>query len=71
MFVDWIEAEYSLHIYNNTAHTWLTKLGFSQVHHQKGVYFDGHDRDDVVAYRNFFLEKISVINMVQQHTRTC
>ena len=31
------------------------ELRFSKVHHQKGVYFDGHDRDDVVSYRNYFL----------------
>jgi hypothetical protein len=26
--------------------------------HQQGVYFDGHERDDVRAYRKSFLEKI-------------
>ena len=33
----------------------MTTLGFSRVQHQKGVYFDGHDREDVVLYRNIFL----------------
>ena len=28
------------------------------MHHQKGVHFDGHDRSDVVTYRNDFLNKM-------------
>ena len=47
MFAKWVETEYNIKI---TARKWLTKLGFSQIQHQKGAYFDGHDRDDVVAY---------------------
>ena len=58
MFSKWIETEYNTKIHERTARKWLTKLGFSQIHHQKGVYFDGHDRDDVVAYRNTFLTKM-------------
>lgn len=40
-------------VHPETALRWLYELGFSQVHHQKEVYFDGHDRADV-AYRNNF-----------------
>ena len=58
MFAKWIETEYNIKIHERTARKWLTKLGFSQIHHQKGVYFDGYDRDDVVAYRNLFLTKM-------------
>ena len=29
--------------------------GKTRIHHQKGVYFDGHDRADVVEYRDMFL----------------
>ena len=25
-------------------------MGFNQCDHQKGVYFDGHEHDDVIAY---------------------
>ena len=56
MFVDWVKTEYDVIIHEETARRWLVELGFSRVHHQKGVYFDGHDRDDVVTYRNEFLK---------------
>ena len=46
---------YSKKVYQETARRWLHELGFSRVHHQKGVYFDGHDRSDVVADRLKFL----------------
>jgi hypothetical protein len=34
-----------------TAWQWLHKEGFKYIHHKKGLYFDGHDRPDVVEYR--------------------
>ena len=37
----------------------MNVLGFNRLHHQKGVYFDGHDREDVVQYRNDFLSKMN------------
>ena len=52
MFSEWLQRQY---ICEETAQTWLLQLGFSRLHHQKGVFFDGHERDDVVAYRNEFL----------------
>ena len=55
MFADSVESEHNVRVHDETARRWLGELGFSQVHHQKGVYFDGHDRDDVVQYRNIFL----------------
>ena len=59
MFMEWIKKEYNIKIHESTACRWLQKLGFSRVHHQKGIYFDGHDRDDVVAYRNKYLNEMS------------
>ena len=35
-----------------TARRWLKKLGFSYKDVRKDVYFDGHERKDVVEYRN-------------------
>ena len=35
-----------------TARRWLIKLGWRLTRIRKGVYLDGHERDDVVAYRN-------------------
>ena len=51
MFADWVEAEYNRVVHETTARRWLHCLGFNRIHHQKGVYFDGHDRKDVVVYR--------------------
>ena len=35
-----------------TARRWLKKLGIVHGRYTKGVYFDGHEREDVVRYRN-------------------
>ncbi|CAM9472589.1 unnamed protein product, partial [Phaeothamnion confervicola] len=35
-----------------TAQLWMHKLGAGFVTQRKGVYVDGHDRDDVLDYRN-------------------
>ena len=34
---------------------WLRKLGFTPRRHAKGIFFDGHDRADVVEYRKEYL----------------
>ena len=34
-----------------TARRWLLKLGWQQTRLRKGVYMDGHERDDVKKYR--------------------
>ena len=39
-----------------TATRWLHLLGFRPTSHKKGAYVDGHERDDVVAYRKKFLD---------------
>ena len=49
-------SKYKVKISDVTAWRWLHRLGFSRKHHQKGVYFDGHDRDNVVVNINKFLE---------------
>ena len=39
-----------------TARRWLHLEGFRYISHKKGLYFDGHDRPDVLAYcQNHFL----------------
>jgi len=35
----------------STARRWLQCEGFRYIGHKKGLYFDGHDRPDVLAYR--------------------
>ena len=36
----------------------MRSLGFSQKYHKKGVYFDGHERQDVVDYREQFVKQL-------------
>lgn len=55
MFAEWVDKEYNTNIHEEMALRWLGELEFSRVHHQKGVYFDRHDRDDVVEYINELL----------------
>jgi hypothetical protein len=44
-----------------TARRWLVKLGWQRTKIKKGVYIDGHERADVVSYRqNDFLPKMAV-----------
>ena len=46
----------------STAHHWLHLKGFCYMSHKKGLYFDGHDHPDVVAYRqNYFLPAMKEI----------
>jgi hypothetical protein len=42
-----------------TARRWLVKLGWTRTVIRKGVYMDGHERDDVIKYRSeVFLPKM-------------
>ena len=51
-FSKWVEEEPNIKISERTASSWLRKLGFTYKQFSKGVYFDGHDREDVVEDRN-------------------
>lgn len=48
-------------ITKRSACQWLHKLGYSYKHVRKGIYIDGHEREDVVAYRRTFLQEIDRI----------
>jgi hypothetical protein len=43
---------------SRTAQRWLNSLGLKFGRYCKGIYNDGHERDDVVQYRNEFLERM-------------
>ena len=45
-------------ISESTARRWLLKLGYEMKECRKGMYVDGHERDDVVQYRKTFLKKV-------------
>lgn len=51
MFQSWVLSTYDYTICCETARLWLHHLGFSQKVHKKGVYFDGHEREDLVQHR--------------------
>jgi len=40
-----------------TARRWLRKMSWRYAWKRNGMYINGHERDDVVAYRNRFLER--------------
>jgi len=44
----------------STANRWLKKMGYVYDKYKKGLYFDGHERSDVVEYRNKFLEELEL-----------
>jgi len=41
----------------STAREWLHMLGWEYKDHSKNIYFDGHEREDVIADRHRFLEQ--------------
>lgn len=41
-----------------TAKKWLLRLGYRRDSYRKGIYMDGHEREDVVEYRKLFLDKV-------------
>lgn len=45
-------------ISESTARRWLLKLGYEMKECRKGMYVDGHEREDVVNYRKTFLTEV-------------
>jgi len=46
-------------ISEHCARRWLVKLGYELKEVRKGMYVDGHEREDVVEYRNKFLAAVA------------
>src|SRR5207248_7660614 len=42
----------------NTASRWLNILGYTFKQNRQDIYYDGHERPDVIKYRKKFLEEI-------------
>lgn len=57
-FLRWIEEKWKVKVGRETARRWLHNMGFSYHQFSKGVYFDGHERQDVVEDRNRYLETL-------------
>ena len=54
-----------------TAIRWLHKLGFKPMSHKKGIYIDGHEREDVVKDRTSFLNEIHSLQGSHQPRPLC
>ncbi len=54
-----------------TATRWLHHLGFHPSSAHKGVYFDGHERSDVVDYRKLFLRKLEILEATHEPPPPC
>ena len=61
MYCQWVKDKYSFEICTETARRWLHHLGFNICSHQKGVFFDGHKREDV-SYRTEFLDTLAKLD---------
>ena len=56
--VTWIKDTYCLDVCTSTVSLWLHDMGFSYKQFSKGVYFDGHERKDVVEERKTYLANL-------------
>ena len=54
-----------------TATRWLHALGFNPSQSHKGVYLDGHERSDVVAYRTLYLRKLELLEVTHAPPPLC
>ena len=52
-FAQWVAETWHVEVCKETARLWLHRMGFSYRQFSKGVYFDGHEREDVVQHRKF------------------
>lgn len=53
--------ERGMGIRSRTARKWLNRLGYKWKDVQKGFFFDGYEREDVVEYRRIFLEEMKAL----------
>ena len=81
MFSTWMNSELlpnselppgcPLQISERTAVKWLNDIGFHPQTHKKGIYIDGHERDDVVDYRKLFLRKLEIFESTHLPPPSC
>ena len=65
----WVNRTYSMHISRRTSTRWLSALGFLYKSLTKSIYFDGHEREDVVTYRVDFVGKMLVLKRTSRTYR--
>ena len=61
-----LEPGYPRKIELETAKKWLHHLEFYILDQKKGVYIDGHERDNVIEYRQKFLQKMVSIGFLNK-----
>lgn len=54
-----------------TSIRWLHHLGFKPRSHKKGVYIDGHEREDVVKHRGTYLKTMDELRKAHQPAPQC
>ncbi len=59
-----LEPGYLRMVSAQTACRWLHHLGFEVITTKKGIFIDGHERDDVVEQRSFFLRRMAKIGFL-------
>lgn len=59
-----LEPGYPRKISVETARQWMHQLGFEVVCKRKGTYVDGHEREDVVEYRQTFLRRMTSLGFL-------
>ena len=55
----------------HTSMRWLHHLGFKPVSHRKGVYIDGHERDDVVLHHGKYLREMAAFRASHRPPPAC
>lgn len=58
-FTRWVDEEWGVEVCHETARCWLHQMGFSYRQFSKGVYFDGHEREDVILDREKYVETMA------------
>ena len=61
-----LEPGYPRRVSVDTARKWLHELGCSVLDQKKGVYIDGHEREDVVEYRKKFIRKFIALGFINK-----
>jgi hypothetical protein len=51
--------ENKISISDSSVRRWLIQMGFIYKKYKKDIYYDGHEREDVVNYRKEFLQKMN------------
>ena len=51
----------------STAVRWLHILGYTKQRQKQGIYYDEHERADVIQYRNTFLKQILDYEKLMSH----